>query len=536
MYHGLEWDYGLEGRAISTNQVTGTIENPQIIEIPIEVGPDTPREFAVQEKQPNNGKMKALWKTYNAAKKENGFGMPPAIWVDWVELEGPHNPNRPKTWKQRREVEAGLASILDGNLNGTEETQEERAGDLFHTFCVEAFRQVEPDPKFIDQLIGLFKTRKATGEPFDVAIRTPMSVILASPGFIYLDEPKKNESKRTLTDRELAVRLSYFLWSRPPDTELISLAKNNELSKPAVLRQQVNRMIADPRADEFVAGFVHQWLNMERLDFFQFDTKLHREFDESVRSSARQEVYESFALLMRDEEEGRLGKLLKSDYVMINGLLGTYYGIDGVTGDHFRKVSLPSDIPRGGLLGTAAVLAMGSDGIESSPVERGAWVLRYLLNDPPPPAPANVPQLSRLDDKSLTTRERLRAHQEEAQCASCHRKIDPIGFGLENFTAAGKWRTQDGHGRRAYDIDPSGKFHNGPEFANYFELRDRIAEKENDFARGFTEALIGYGLGRPFGFTDEDLAIEMMTSAKNKKNSVSEFIHALVQSKAFATK
>jgi len=295
-------------------------------------------------------------------------------------------------------------------------------------------------------------------------------------------------------------------------------------------------MIADPRADEFVSGFVHQWLNMERLDFFQFDTKLHREFDESVRSSARQEVYESFALLMRDEEEGRLGQLLKSDYVMINGLLGTYYGIEGVTGDEFRKVSLPSDFPRGGLLGTAAVLAMGSDGIESSPVERGAWVLRYLLNDPPPPAPANVPQLSRLDDKSLTTRERLRAHQEEAQCASCHRKIDPIGFGLENFTAAGKWRTQDGHGKRAYDIDPSGKFHNGPQFANYFELRDRIAERENDFARGFTEALIGYGLGRPFGFTDEDLAIEMMTSAKNKKNSVSEFIHALVQSKAFASK
>ena len=126
---------------------------------------------------------------------------------------------------------------------------------------------------------------------------------------------------------------------------------------------------------------------------------------------------------MRDQEEGRLGKLLKSDYVMINGLLGTYYGIDGVNGDHFRKVSLPADSPRGGLLGTAAVLAMGSDGIESSPVERGAWVLRYLLNDPPPPAPPNVPQLSRLADKPLTARERVLAHQEEPQCASCHRKI-----------------------------------------------------------------------------------------------------------------
>ena len=138
--------------------------------------------------------------------------------------------------------------------------------------------------------------------------------------------------------------------------------------------------------------------------------------------------------------------------------------------------------------------------------------------------------------KTLTTRERVLAHQEEPQCANCHRKIDPIGFGLENFTAAGKWRTQDGHGKRAYDIDPSGKFHNGPEFANYFELRDRIAERENDFARGFTEALIGYGLGRPFGFTDQDLAVGIIASAKKEEFSVIEFIHALVQSKAFATK
>ena len=369
-----------------------------------------------------------------------------------------------------------------------------------------------------------------------MAIRTPLSVILASPGFLYLDEPNAGEYKRSLTDRELAVRLSYFLWSRPPDTELVSLAQKNELRKPEILRQQVTRMIADPRSDDFVSGFVHQWLHMERLDFFQFDTKLHREFDESVRASARQEIYESFALLMRDSEGGRLSKLLKSDYVMINGLLGTYYGIEGVSGDHFRKVSLPADSPRGGLLGTAAVLAMGSDGIESSPVERGAWVLRYLLNDPPPPAPPNVPQLSRLADKPLTARERVLAHQEEPQCASCHRKIDPIGFGLENFTAAGKWRTEDKHGKKTYDIDPSGKFHKGPAFADYFEMRDLIAQREDDFARGFTEHLIGYGLGRPFGFTDEDLANEILSAAKKQDHSVVAFVHSLVQSKAFSTK
>ncbi len=752
-------DWGFKGKPISVHQVTGTIEAPQIMEIPIEVRSDTAREFAVQEKQPNNANLKTLWDEHNKFKAENGYGHPPAIWIDWVEIEGPILKN-PKMWKLRREVEKyatakvkrkyesyykagynaaiafqkdgiprpevgvkdldeakfrirryemeaasqlrylndpltksgsllgvfdrngnlnseefieismdplgtkkkskplplgnyrvrvrmgsvegtspnrhfavlgsvsnggsrnvdgdsfslletfqvsgtthdpqvfettveltlngsrkfslreksnlmadtlrgkrqiykggmapppalwvdwvewegplqekveddGLVSILQNYLSGTVDTEEERARSIFQRFCVEAFRQVEPDPTFIDQLVGLYKRRIKAGDSFDVAIRTPLSVILASPGFLYLDEPNTKDSKRSLIDRELAVRLAYFLWSAPPDARLYDLAEKGLLSKSWVLRKQVDRMIADPRANEFVSGFVHQWLHMERLDFFQFDTKLHREFDESVRASARQEVYESFALLLRDQKGGRLGKLLKSDYVMINGLLGTYYGIEGVTGDHFRKVSLPADSPRGGLLGTAAVLAMGSDGIESSPVERGAWVLRYLLNDPPPPAPPNVPQLSRLADKPLTARERVLAHQEEPQCASCHRKIDPIGFGLENFTAAGKWRTEDKHGKKTYDIDPSGKFHKGPAFADYFEMRDLIAQREDDFARGFTEHLIGYGLGRPFGFTDEDLANEILSAAKKQDHSVVAFVHSLVQSEAFSTK
>ena len=313
------------------------------------------------------------------------------------------------------------------------------------------------------------------------------------------------------------------------------------------MRQQVDRLIADPRSDEFVSGFVHQWLDMERLDFFQFDTTLHREFDDSTRSAARQEVYHSFAHLLRGAGEGRLGNLLKADYIFINGLLSAYYGIEGVTGDQFRQVSLPKDSPRGGLLGMAAIHAMGSDGVSSSPVERGAWVLRHLLHDPPPPAPPNVPQLSRLADKPLSTREKLAAHQEEPQCASCHRKIDPIGFGLENFNAAGKWRTEERQytlnnkgravaSRTATAIDTSGQFHNGPQFANYEELRNRIAEKEPDFARGFTEHLIEYALGRPYGFTDNDLADDIVTASKKKGFAVSEFIHALVQSKPFQTK
>ncbi|MBL66824.1 MAG: hypothetical protein CMO74_00005 [Verrucomicrobiales bacterium] len=525
---------GFDGKPISGHQVSGTTENPEIIETTVEIGADTPREFGIQERQPEDRNLHR--KEFFRFKKENGYGYPPAVWIDWIELEGP----LPKAG-----TKSGLTHTLTENLIGPKESELERARKILSEFSLAAFRQVKPSPKFIDQLLGLFKTRRAAGEPFEVAIRTPLSVILASPGFLYLHEPSDEKQRRTLTDRELAVRLAYFLWSAPPDAQLLALAKKNTLREPATLRQQVSRLLADPRSDEFVSGFVHQWLHMERLDFFQFDAKLHREFDESVRASARREVYESFAHLLRDPKSGRLGKLLKSDYVFINGLLANYYGIEGVTGEAFRKVKLPAGSPRGGLLGTAAIHAMGSDGVDSSPVERGAWVLRYLLNDPPPPAPPNVPQLSRLADKPITTRERLRAHQEEAQCASCHRKIDPIGFGLENFNAAGKWRTTEVHRtkqrrnwkiNKTWEIDASGAFHNGPAFKDYFELRDLVAKREPDFARGFTEALVGYALGRPFGFTDEDLALKILETARKEQNSVSEFVHALVQSKTFRTK
>jgi hypothetical protein len=747
-------NWGLEGQPISSHQVTGTIENPQVIEIPLEVGTDTIQEFAIQEKQPNTGNLKELWDAHNAFKKENGYGHPPAIWIDWVELEGPHPQTKPATWTQRREVEDHANTKVGGTYNGyfkggqelarkfletgeaqkgitdeqeakfrirtfedngpgyrrylenpltrtgallthssvnkiefinlppehptgwkktdhvvdtlppgdyrlrfrigavegtpeerhfvdlgavpaenafnllstfqvtatTEEpqtfefpvtltsdgprkfalrekrdpetdheivratrketgndpepalwidwvewegplnaTHQESSGDdawfttatdpdeatrartIFEQFAFKAFRGVEAEDEFIDRLAAIYDNRRAAGDSFEQALELPLAIILSSPGFLYLNEPVSNptndaDERRELSDRELAVRLSYFLWSAPPDQELLDLASRGELSNPDILRSQVDRLITDSRSDEFVAGFLHQWLHMERLDFFQFDTRLYRDFDESTRTAARQEVYHSFAHVLRDPENGRLGKLLKSDHVFVNGLLATYYGLNGVTGDQFQKVALPTGSPRGGLLGMAAVHAMGSDGIESSPVERGAWVLRYLLNDPPPPAPPNVPQLSRIEDESLTTRQKLAAHMEEAQCASCHRKIDPIGFGLENFNAAGKWRTEEGHGKNAHPIDPADQFHNGPKFNDYFELRDIIADREPDFARGFTEHLIGYGLGRSFGFTDEDLADEIVAAAKTEDYSVSEFVQALVASEPFGRK
>ncbi|MDE0838822.1 MAG: DUF1592 domain-containing protein, partial [Kiritimatiellae bacterium] len=364
---------------MQTFQVSGTTDTPQIIEVPVSLSAGGPRKFVLREKR----NLALDLGRYRAALKATGVGPDPALWIDWVEWEGPISVAR---------TPAALDQILSRHSATTTNSGAGRARAILTDFAQAAMRGAQPDATFIDRILDVFETRRYAGDVFEMAIRTPLSVILASPGFLYLNEPGDENAPRTLSDRELAVRLAYFLWSAPPDAQLMALAKRNELHQPDVLHQQVDRMIADSRAYAFVSGFVHQWLGMDRLDFFQFDVKRHREFDESARAAVREEVYRSFAFLLRDPAKGRLGKLLNSDYVIINGLLANYYEIDGVTGDAFRKVSLPDDSPRGGLLGMAAIHAMGSNGVESSPVERGAWVLRHLLHDPPPPAPPNVPQ------------------------------------------------------------------------------------------------------------------------------------------------
>lgn len=364
--------------------------------------------------------------------------------------------------------------------------------------------------------------------------------------FLYLSEPLESHESRSLTDRELAIRLSYFLWGSPPDKTLLELARQGVLSDPNVLAAQTTRLLDDPRSRDFVDALTYQWLGLERLDFFQVNLDHHPRFDNSTRLAAKNEIYETVNHLVVNNAP--LSDLLNSDYVIINGVLANYYGIDGVDGDYYRKVTVPEDSPRGGLLGMASVHLMGSNGDHTSPVERGAWVLRKLLNDPPPPAPANVPQLARLSDQLLTTEQRLTAHQEDPQCASCHRKIDPIGFGLENFDAVGAWRTEDSYqlhddnGKAIKDkkivwtIDPAVKLHNGPAVNNYFELREAIATHQDDFARGCTEALIQYALGRRVGFTDERLITDIMNEARGQDYAVRSFIHALVNSQEFQSK
>ncbi len=513
---------------IDYQKVTGTYDKPEIVEFTITITPSSSRKIGVRERQHNN--RDAARHTFKLARNRDEPMEPPALWVDWLEWEGPI---------QNEKLSQFQKSIFDREPSAP--LNDEYARDILRKFSIKAFRTQEPTDRFLDRLMNLYRDGRNTGSDFRNALIEPLAVVLASPSFLYLNEPNPDEEVRELNDLELAVRLSYFLWSSPPDEELYQIAQAGMLKYPMALKRQTNRMLLDPKAWEFVSGFTSQWLHLDRLNFFQFNYELYPKFDDSAKDAARSEIYHTIGTLF--DENLSIEHLLKSDFVVINDLLAEYYGIEGVKGRHFRKVPVPAKSPRGGLLGTAAVLAMGSDGERSSPVERGAWVMRNLLNDPPPPAPPNVPQLSRLSDERLPARELQLAHMEEPQCAQCHQKIDPIGYGLENFDASGRWRsmeriisTKKNEEDSWAPIDPSGTLPDKTPFKDYFELRDRIAEHGDAFARGLTEALIAYGLGRPYGFTDYELAQEILAEAKSNDYQSRTFIHALVQSEQFRQK
>ena len=523
-------DYAVEG----CRQVTGTLAEPQILEIPVSITSGGSRGFWIYEKGIHDTNSKAHRFFFDAHGK-NGVGPSVAVWIDWIEAEGPLNADQP--------APAALAELLTvpavDKPGMTKASAEEDIRGVLERFATRAFRGRAPDAAYLDRLVAIFRRHLDAGKPFREAVKEPLCIVLSSPHFLYLAEPVGEQARRTLDDLELASRLSYFLWSAPPDDALLEAARAGELEKPEGREAQVDRMLADPRSRDFVAAFTHQWLGLERLDFFQFNDALYPDYDLATKALSRQEIFETIGYLVR--ENLSLKNLLTSEFVVVNGVLARYYGLDGVSGDEFRVVKLPVESPRGGLLGMAAVMAMGSNGEHTSPVERGAWVLRKLLHDPPPPAPPNVPQLTRLEGKLLTTRERLKLHQEEPQCASCHRRIDPIGFGLENFDAVGRWRTEDsyvkeGVGTKTWKIEPAGALHGGPEFKDFHELREIIASKPEAFATGFTEALLEYALGRPCSFSDDALVKAIVKRAADKDYSVREFIDAVVQSRAFRTK
>jgi hypothetical protein len=524
-------------------KITAPLDAPQTIELPVAITKSGSHAVDIRERRHNTSEA-AYHLMATRGKENNNNRYRATIWLDWMEWEGPII----EQWPPRSH------ELVFGKETLPAKPGEADARRIIGQFAQRAFRGRMVKPEFIDRLMMHFNEHMTAGEPFIEAIKTPLSIVLASPSFLYIAESSLSSSSnqsqkiglkpKPLSGPELANRLAYFLWSSPPDDALMQLATAGKLSDPAVLSREVDRMLADEKVMRFISGFTHQWLHMVRLDFFQFNHRLHPKFDGSVKESARREVYETLRLVMKDNLP--LGSLLKADFVVVNNILADYYGITGVSDTSFRKVPVPANMPRGGLPGMAAILAMGSDGDRSSPVERGAWVLRKLLNDPPPPAPANVPQLSRFAGKLMPARELMVAHQEQPQCAQCHRRIDPIGFGLENFDAVGLWREQEyteipvlnayARATKLFPIDATGTLPDSTAFNGFHELRDALAKHEADFAKGLVERLVEFGLGRPCGFSDQELVESILKQTETRHFTPRAIIQAIVASQEFHSK
>jgi hypothetical protein len=534
---------------VACPKVEGTMDRPEVIEIPVTITKGGNRTFGIRQRRSNGagevtGILNWYWYYKAAERKKHEFGFWRGLWVDWTEWEGPFT----QQWPPRS------TTLAVGNLDLAANPGEAEARQVIERFAERAFRGRSVKPAFVDKLVAHYVERRTAGEPFVNAIKTPLSLILSSPSFLYILEPQEGEAAAEvaadhkpvpLDDAEFANRLAYFLWASPPDSRLSSFVSAGTLRDKQKLPAEIDRMLADEKVMRFISGFTQQWLHMKRLDFFQFNFRLYPTFDGSTKESARKEVFETIRTVL--DEDLPLATLLKSDFVVVNDVLADYYDIPGIRGAEFRKVAVPAGLPRGGLLGMAAILAMGSDGERSSPVERGAWVLRKLLHDPPPPAPANVPQLSRFGDNLMPARELMVAHQEQPQCAQCHRKIDPIGYGLENFDAVGRWREQEyverythhkeGITKKAFfPIDASGQLPDGTTFEGFEGLRDAVVKHDAAFARGFIEHLIEYALGRPVSFADEELIATILHNTKAKGYTPRDIIHGIVKSKEFQSK
>ncbi|MFC5051514.1 DUF1592 domain-containing protein [Rubritalea spongiae] len=520
--HFLDVDSQKGRFTIATHHVRGTVEEPGLIEFQVTQRPGDLHTFSLSER----GDLERRGRYLNhASMKEHGVRLLPAIWVDSIEITGPYYTERQT--KSLDRLKEWMVK-LEGDRSA--------AAEVLQEFSTIALRGRLPSKPFTDRLVELFQKRLEQGKAPVEAFAEMGSIVLSSPSFLYLSE--KPGDSQSISDAELANRLSYFLNAGPPDEQLLEAVTAGTLKQEEVLLKHTRRLLEKPEVERFIEPFLDQWLGLDRLDFFQFNTQKHPDFTLGVKKAARREIYETFLHWIRSN--GSLGNLLQSDTIVVNAILADLYGIPGVEGDHYRPVTVPESSARGGLLGMAAIHAMGSNGKDTSPVERGAWVLRKLMNNPPPPAPPNIPQLSRLEEEKLGTRELITMHQEKAQCAQCHRKIDPIGFGLENFDAIGRWRTRDDrHGVPASKllIDPAGKIYGGDAFEDFFELRGIVSTQYRDaFAYGFIKNLGEYALGRRLGFTDLNWLDEVVADAKREDYALPAIIEALVTSEAFREK
>jgi hypothetical protein len=410
---------------------------------------------------------------------------------------------------------------------------EERAAarELLRPFVEKAYRrpikegELERVAAFVDLAL---KNKSSFLEGMQVAVQA----VLCSPQFLFrweLDPGKALPGQvRELNDFEVASRLAYFLWSSMPDEQLFILSRKGELLKNGNLQKQVTRMLADWKARNFVNNFAGQWLQIRNIWEIVPDPKTFPKWTDDLRGLMKEETERYFEAVMK--EDRNVLDLLDSDFTFVNERLAKYYGIPGVSGSEFKRVSLPAGSPRGGVLTQGAVLLTTSTPTRTSPVIRGKWILEQILGTPPPPPPANVPPLNEQSQvsQSAPLRVRLSQHSEKVECAGCHKRMDPLGFALENFDATGAWRDLDGK----FPIDASGKLPDGKSFRDIRDLK-RILKSSPQFVTSLSEKLLTYALGRGLDYSDQCSIRAVVEKTKASELKFSGLINAIVTSDPF---
>ncbi len=389
------------------------------------------------------------------------------------------------------------------------------AHEVLGPLASRAFRRPASDEEVI-RLVGLVEFAVKEGEPFEAGIQIALQAILVSPHFLFRVEldptPNNADDNNAVADYELASRLSYFLWSSMPDDELIDLAKKNTLHKPDVLEKQVRRMLADDKSQALVDNFAVQWLNLQMLEEVQPDTNIFPEFTPELREDMVNETKLFFRSVMNDNRT--ILDFLDGKYSFVNERLAKHYDIPDVRGDEFQLVSFDNG-RRMGLLTQASILTLTSNPNRTSPVKRGKWIMENILGTPPPEPPPDVPQLEETAKAAPGTslREQLELHRKDPGCASCHRQMDALGFGFENFDAVGKWRDKDGE----FPVDSSGTLPSNETFNGAVELVRILKKRESQFCRCLTEKMLTYALGRGLEYYDK-CAIDKIEKALKKDN------------------
>jgi hypothetical protein len=403
------------------------------------------------------------------------------------------------------------------------------ARSIVRRFATQAYRR-----PLADSELARLMTFYESGGGFESGVRTALEAILASPDFVFRFEPaprgvRDGETYR-VSEYGLASRLSFFLWSAPPDHELLSLAGANKLSDSAVFERQVRRMLQDRRADALATRFAAQWLRLQDLDKVQPDVRQYPDFDEQLREAMRRETELFFEHLVRENRP--VLELWSADYTFVNERLATHYGIPDVAGPAFRRVTL-SDEHRRGLLGQASILTLTSHATRTSAVDRGKWVMEVFLHSPQPPPPPGVPDLeatpNQHEGKRLSVRERMEQHRSNAACASCHRMMDPIGLALENYDVTGRWRLRD----NGLDVDPRSELWDGTPVAGPADLRTALLRRQESLLRTFTRNLMAYALGRRLEAHDMPAVRQIVRQAAADDHRMASYILGVATSAAF---